>query len=129
MPEGIELSDKIQHTGFLVSGLRMNQHPPKHEVGVPFTSLQHSVHGVSKKTQYITPKAILERHMQHMQQIPSTTTNIHSSVFSEYNRQDAAFVNLLISIRHFTCFGRFFCPSYLSDHYCYLLLAIQASSR
>jgi hypothetical protein len=40
--EGIELN-KIYHTGTPASGLRMNQHPPKYEGGVPFTSLQHSV--------------------------------------------------------------------------------------
>jgi len=43
MLEGIELNDKIYHTGTPASGLRMNQHPPKYEAGVPFTSLQHSV--------------------------------------------------------------------------------------
>jgi hypothetical protein len=49
MPEGTELNEMIPHTGFPVSGLRMNQHPPKYEAGMPFTSLQHSVQGVSKQ--------------------------------------------------------------------------------
>jgi len=62
MPEGTELNDKIQYTGFPVSGLRTNHHPPKYEAGVPFTSLQHSVQCIKKvKTQYVTPKAILDR--------------------------------------------------------------------
>jgi len=54
--------------------------------------------------------------------------------FAEYNQQGATFLNLFISVRHCTCFRRFFCPSsgaqyctysvtYLSDQYCYLLLA------
>jgi len=31
--------------------------------------------------------------------------------FSEYNQQDAMFLNLFISIRRSTCFRRFFHPS------------------
>ena len=57
-----------------------------------------------------------------------------ANVFSEYNQQDAAFLNLFISVRRSTCFRRFFRPSsgaqnctysfrHLSDRYCYLLLA------
>ena len=30
---------------------------------------------------------------------------------SEYNQQDAGFLNVFISIRHSTCFRRFICPS------------------
>ena len=32
-------------------------------------------------------------------------------IFSEYNKQDATFLNLFISVRPSTCFGRFFRPS------------------
>jgi len=60
------------------------------------------------------------------------------SVFSEYNQQDATFQNLFISVRGTTCFRRFFRPSsgaqtctysvrYLSDRYCYLLIATLAT--
>jgi hypothetical protein len=55
-------------------------------------------------------------------------------MFSEYNQQNATFLNLFISVRRSTCFRRFFRPSsgeqnctysvrHLSDRYCYLLLA------
>jgi hypothetical protein len=58
------------------------------------------------------------------------------AIFAEYN-QDATFYNLFISVRRSTCFRRVFRPSsgakicaysarYLSDLYCYLLLAGQA---
>jgi len=54
--------------------------------------------------------------------------------FAQYNQQDATFHNLFISVRRCTRFRRFFRPSsgaqnwtnsvrYLSNHYCYLLLA------
>ena len=57
-----------------------------------------------------------------------------ANIFAEYNQQDATFHNFFISVRCSTCLGRFFCPSsgaqnctysirYLSDQYCYLLLA------
>jgi len=57
-----------------------------------------------------------------------------ANIFAAYNQQDATFHNLFISIRRSTCFRRFFRPSsgaqncvynvrYLSDRYCYLLLA------
>jgi len=63
-----------------------------------------------------------------------------ASIFAEYNQQDAMFHNSCISVRRSTCFRWFFRPSsgaqnctysvrYLSDQYCYLLLAVQASSR
>jgi len=43
----------------------------------------------------------------------SLTLMISESVtsFSEYNQQDAAFLNLFIPVRCPTCFRRFFCPS------------------
>jgi hypothetical protein len=55
-------------------------------------------------------------------------------MFSEYNQQDANFLNLLISVTRSTCFRRFFRPPsgaqnctysvrYLSEHYSHLLLA------
>jgi len=61
-------------------------------------------------------------------------------LFAEYNQQDAAFHNLFISVRRSTCFRLFFRPSpgaqnctysgrYLSDHYCYLLLAKLAAGN
>ena len=57
-----------------------------------------------------------------------------ANIFAEYNQQDAKFHNLFISVRRCTCFGRFLRPSsgaqnctysvrYLSDQYCYVLLA------
>jgi len=57
--------------------------------------------------------------------------------FATCNQQDATFHNLFISVRFSTCFRRFFCPSsethnctysvrYLSEKYCYLLLAWQS---
>jgi len=57
-----------------------------------------------------------------------------ANIFSEYNQQDATFLNLSISVRRSTCFRWFFLPSsgarnctysvrHLSDHYWYLLLA------
>ena len=62
--------------------------------------------------------------------------------FAEYNQLNATFHNLFISTRRSTCFRRFLRPSsggqnctysvrYMSDQYCYLLLALpgQASSR
>ena len=63
-----------------------------------------------------------------------------ANIFSEYNQQDTTFLNLFISVRRSTCFRRFFRLSpraqtctysvrHLSDQYCYLLLAVQASSR
>jgi len=56
------------------------------------------------------------------------------SAFSDYNQQDATFLNLFISIRLSACFRRFLRQSsgaqnstysvrHLSDRYCYLLLA------
>ena len=62
------------------------------------------------------------------------TTSLTDITFSEYNQQDAAFHNLFISVGRSTCFRRVFHPSsgaqnctysirYLSDQYCYLLLA------
>jgi len=67
----------------------------------------------------------------------STTLHIKSSIFrrfAQYNQQVATFLNLCISVRRCTCFRRFFRPlagaqnctssvRYLSDRYCYLLLA------
>jgi len=58
----------------------------------------------------------------------------NTRIFAEYNQQDAKFLNLFISVRWSTCFRRVFRPSsgaqnctysvrYLSDLYCYLLLA------
>ena len=57
-----------------------------------------------------------------------------ANTFAEYNQQVAKFLNLFISVRRCTCFRRVFLPSsgaqnctysvrYLSDRYCYLLLA------
>jgi len=57
-----------------------------------------------------------------------------ANIFSEYNQQEATFLNLFIPVRRSTYFRRFFRPSsgaqnctyrvrYLSDQYCYLLLA------
>jgi len=57
-----------------------------------------------------------------------------TNIFAEYNQQDAMFHNLFIPVRRSTCFRRVFRPSsgarnctysirYLSDQYCYLLLA------
>jgi len=57
-----------------------------------------------------------------------------ANIFSEYNQQNANFLNLFTSIRRCTCFRRFFRPSsgaqnctysvrYFSDQYCHLLLA------
>jgi len=57
-----------------------------------------------------------------------------ANIFAGYNQQDATFLNLFISVRRSTCCRRFFRPSsgaqncsysvgYLSDQYCYLLLA------
>jgi len=51
-----------------------------------------------------------------------------ANIFSQYNQQDLTFLNLFISVRHSTCFVRFFRPSsgaqiwtysvrYLSDQY------------
>jgi len=34
-----------------------------------------------------------------------------ANLFAEYNQQDATFLNLFISVRHSTCFRRFFLPS------------------
>ena len=59
---------------------------------------------------------------------------IWKDVFAEYNQHGATFHNLFFSVRRLTCFGRFLRPSsgaqnctysvtYLSDQYCYLLLA------
>jgi len=61
-------------------------------------------------------------------------------IFAEYNQQDVTFLNLFIAVRRCTCFGQFFRPlsgaqnytysiRYLSDQYCYLLLAVQASRQ
>jgi len=75
--------------------------------------------------------------------IPSNLTFVCpciAKIFSEHNKQDANFFNLFIFVRRSTCFRRFFRPSsgaqnctysvrYLSDQYCYLLLAGQSSSR
>ena len=63
-----------------------------------------------------------------------------NALFSEYNQQDAMFLNFFISVKSCTCFRLFFRPSsgaqnytysvrYLSVQYCYLLLAWTASSR
>ena len=56
------------------------------------------------------------------------------TTFAEHSQRDATFHNLFISVRRCTCFRRVFRPStgaqnctysvrYLSDQYCYLLLA------
>ena len=61
------------------------------------------------------------------------------NIFAQYNQQDATFLNLFISVRRSTCFRRFFRPSsgaqnctysvrYLSDRYCYLMLAAGSSN-
>ena len=61
-----------------------------------------------------------------------------ANIFAQYNQQDATFHNLFISVRRCTCVRRFFRPSsgaqnctygvrYLSDQYCYLLLAASSS--
>jgi len=63
-----------------------------------------------------------------------------ANIFQEHKQQDATFLDLFISVRRSACFRRFFLPSsgaqnctysvrHLSDHYCYLLLAVQAISR
>ena len=57
-----------------------------------------------------------------------------ANIFAQYNQEDATFHNLFISVRRSACFRRSFRPSseaqnctysfrYLSDGYCYLLLA------
>ena len=62
-----------------------------------------------------------------------------TSRFATYNQQDATFHNLFIFVRRSTCFRRVFRPSsgaqnctysvrYLSDHYCYLLLACRLAA-
>jgi hypothetical protein len=62
-----------------------------------------------------------------------------ANIFAEYNQQDATFLNLSITLRCSACFRRFFRPPsgaqnctysvrYLSDRYCYLLLAWPGSS-
>ena len=62
-----------------------------------------------------------------------------ANIFSEYNQQDANFLSLFISVRHSTCFRRYFRPSsgaqnciysvrHLSNHYCYLLLTAGSSN-
>ena len=61
---------------------------------------------------------------------------LENTVFAEHNQTDETLLNLFISIRCSTCFGRVFLPSsgtqnctysvrYLSDRYCHLLLAFQ----
>ena len=61
-------------------------------------------------------------------------TSKKQNKFAEYDQQDATFHNFFISVRRFTCFRRFFRTSsgdqnctysvkYVSDQYCYLLLA------
>jgi len=58
-----------------------------------------------------------------------------ANIFSEYNQQDATFLNLFISLRTSTCFRRVFRPSsgaqnctcrvrYFSDWYCYRETAV-----
>jgi len=58
-----------------------------------------------------------------------------ANIFAQYNQQDATFLILFVSVGRSTCFRRFFRPSsgaqnctysvrYLSDQYCYLLLAL-----
>ena len=60
-----------------------------------------------------------------------------ANIFTEYNQQDATFLNLFISLRHSTCLRRFFRPPsgtqnctysvrYLSDQY--LMLYVQFSA-
>jgi len=60
--------------------------------------------------------------------------NLWKNIFAEYNQQDATFHDIFISVRCSTCFRRFSRPSigaqnctesvrYLSEGYCYLLLA------
>ena len=62
-----------------------------------------------------------------------------ANIFTEYNQQDATFLNYFISVRRSTCFRRFFRPSsetqnctysvrHLSDKYCYLLLAARLAA-
>jgi len=62
-----------------------------------------------------------------------------ANIFTQYNHQDATFLNLFISVRRSTCFRRVFRPAsgaqnctyrfrYLSHHYCYLLLASGAQN-
>ena len=62
------------------------------------------------------------------------TETSFKTVFTEYNQQDVTFHSLSIPVRCSTCFRRFIRPSsgaqnciynvrYLSDQYCYLLLA------
>ena len=62
-----------------------------------------------------------------------------ANIFVEYNQKDAKFHNFFISVRRSTCFRRVFRPSsgaqnctygvrYLSDRYCYLLLAAGSSN-
>ena len=60
-----------------------------------------------------------------------------ANIFAEYNQQDAAFHNFLISVRHSTCFRRFSRPSsgaqnctysvrYWSDQYLTLYVQFRA---
>ena len=62
-----------------------------------------------------------------------------TNIFTEYNQQDTMFHNFFICVRCSTCFRRFFRPSsgaenctysirYLSDQYCYLLLATKLAA-
>jgi len=89
-------------------------------------------------TKSINPANIQETPAQYVpvcirtatkQQLPSIIT-----IFADCNQQDATFLNLFISVRRSTCFRRVFRPSsgtqnctysvrYLSDRYCYLMLA------
>jgi len=62
-----------------------------------------------------------------------------ANIFAEYNQQRPKFHNVFISVRRSTCFRRFFRSSsgaqnctysvrYLSDRYCYLLLAARLTA-
>jgi len=71
--------------------------------------------------------------MYYSLSLRSQAINYSCKIFAAYNKQDATFHNLFISVKRSTCFRRIFRPSsgaqnctysfrYLFYRYCYLLL-------
>jgi len=101
-------------------------------------STTHNIE-TSNRKQWLTNSLSFVPYILNENNTYSTYSSSHY-LFAAYNQQDATFHNLFISVGRCTCFRRVFRPSsgtqnctyrvrYLLDQYCFLLLAVQASSR
>jgi len=96
-------------------------HVPARQLVLCFYRLASAVHIPSNTNMYVC-LCLFESYQQWMPWLPAVRTVVWKETelclalqtnweFSEYNQQDATFLNLFISVRRSTCFRRVFRPS------------------